>query len=87
MITLHTSAERPESKKIEERLKDLVIAFQKMEHDAEDSDLPYIEEDGKKYVSEKDIEEWLRKLEAEVSWSRSLSGDGCYIDPQDGTIC
>lgn len=70
---------------IEDRLKKLVVAY-KTVIDAE-IDSAYIEESGNKIVQGDHMENWFRQLESELSRQRSLSGDGCYIDPETGNIC
>ncbi len=87
MIKLHKKESDTHSEKLEEKLKDLVISFKKEVHSSETEGLPYIEEDGRLYKTEKEIEEWLEQIKKELSWQRSLSGDGCYIDPETDEIC
>lgn len=87
MIVLHRALDDAESDQLEEKLNDLVLAFKTESHASQNEDLPYIEEDGKEYRTEKEIEKWLSELSSELNWQRSLSGDGCYINPKDGTMC
>lgn len=87
MIILHKKNEHSSSEELERRLEDLVIAFKKEVHADDEAGLPYIVEDGQAYRSKEEIEEWLNELTAELNWQRSLSGDGCYIDPKKGKIC
>lgn len=89
MIKLHRHTEDPAADKIEERFKDLVLSYKTvLSNDKSDSDkLPRIE-DGDDIISgDEQIEQWLRDLEDELKWQRSLSGDGCYIDPKSGKVC
>lgn len=87
MITLHKKNDHKSSHQLERRLEDLVITFKKEIHADDEAGLPYIVEDGNVYRSKEEIEEWLNELTAELNWQRSLSGDGCYIDPKKGKIC
>ncbi|MFD2531322.1 hypothetical protein [Gracilimonas halophila] len=87
MITLHKKKDHINSDKLESRLEDLVIAFKREIHAENEAGLPYIVEDGIVYKTEEEIEEWMIELTAELNWQRSLSGDGCYIDPEKGKIC
>ena len=87
MITLHKKKDHISSDKLESRLEDLVIAFKREIHAENEPGLPYIVEDGIVYKTEEEIEEWMIELSAELNWQRSLSGDGCYIDPKKGKIC
>lgn len=87
MITLHMHPNQKESVKLEEKLQDLVISYKKVVHEDPHKGLPFVEEDGKRYRSEEEIKEWVSMLEKDLNWQRSISGDGCYIDPEDGKIC
>lgn len=89
MITLHRNKEDSAADKIEARFKDLVLSYETILHveDSGSGKLPRIE-DGDNVVSgDSEIEQWLQKLEDELKWQRSLSGDGCYIDPKSGKVC
>lgn len=35
----------------------------------------------------KAILSWLQELERELNIQRSVSGDGCYVDPETGETC
>ncbi|MDR9418480.1 hypothetical protein [Gracilimonas sp.] len=88
MIILHKKESHKPSSELEQALDELVIAYEKEIHpEKDDSDLPYIEEDVAFYKETDEIKDWLQKLRGELNWQRSLSGDGCYIDPKDGEIC
>jgi len=89
MIKLHRLTEDPAADKIEERFKDLVLSYKTvLSSDDSDSDkLPRIEDGDDIITGDEQIEHWLRDLEDELKWQRSLSGDGCYIDPKSGKVC
>ncbi|MEX0780816.1 MAG: hypothetical protein WD491_15125 [Balneolales bacterium] len=87
MITLHRKPKDPSSVELEEKLNDLVIAFETEDHAGADNGMPYIEESGNKIEGKEAIEDWLKTLQDELQWQRSLSGDGCYIDPKSGETC
>ncbi|MEX0844665.1 MAG: hypothetical protein WD022_05260 [Balneolaceae bacterium] len=87
MIIFHRKVNDPKSELLEEKLENLVIAYKTVEHESGEEDLPYIEEDGNKMQTQEEIQEWMATLESELKWQRSLSGDGCYIDPMSGKIC
>lgn len=87
MIILHAVASDERSKELEVRLQDLVVAFKKVEHDSEEINRAYIEEDGKSYQTPEALEKWFEQLTKELNWQRSLSGDGCYVDPDSNKIC
>ncbi len=87
MIVLHRKLEGVESDRLEEKLKDLVISYKTESYKSGEAGLPFIEEDGREYRTEGEIKEWLSELSSELGWQRSLSGDGCYIDPKTGKVC
>lgn len=85
MIKLIRQDDDPMADEIESRFNDLILSYKT--EISEDKDLPKIV-DGDTTLSDNDeIEEWLRELESELKWQRSLSGDGCYIDPKSGKVC
>ena len=85
MIKLFRHADDPKADEIESRFEELILSYKT--EISEDNDLPKIL-DGDTIISgDEEIEEWLRELESELKWQRSLSGDGCYIDPKSGNVC
>ncbi len=87
MVVLHRNLKGAKSDRLEKKLNDLVISYKTKSYESGEAGLPFIEEDGKEYRTEDEIKEWLSELSAELSWQRSLSGDGCYIDPKSGKVC
>lgn len=87
MIVLHKKGSHRNSELLEERVKELVITFKKKIHSQAEKGLPFIEEDGKVFKTDEEIEDWFKEIKEELDWQRSLSGDGCYINPKDGRIC
>ncbi|MGN8225280.1 hypothetical protein [Gracilimonas sp. BCB1] len=89
MIILHRKREGKASDQLEEQLNSLVISYKKVSYEKEEEqkNLPFIEEDGREFHTDEEISGWLRELESELSWQRSLSGDGCYVDPGTGKVC
>jgi len=90
MIELHRRANDETSDEIEERFDDMIITYKtetyENEGDAE-FNLPFIKE-GKTVVTGEDkIAKYLRELEGELKFQRSISGDYCYIDPGSGEVC
>lgn len=89
MITLYRKADDSKADEIEARFKDLVLSYKTRIGDSNfaKNKLPKIK-DGDTIISgDQNIERWFRKLEANLKWERSLSGDGCYIDPESGDVC
>lgn len=85
MIKLIRKTDDPKADEIESRFDDLILSY-KTETAAGDSLLKIIDGDSV-ITGDEEIESWLRELEDELSWQRSLSGDGCYIDPESGKVC
>lgn len=50
-------------------------------------EFPFISDGGQVISGKKNIENWLTGLKKELKWQRSVSGDGCYIDPDSGETC
>ena len=89
MITLHSIKDDPKSSRLEQKLKELVLAFKTVYHQADECShsIPYIEDGDAIITNDEKIEEWIVELESELKWQRSLSGDGCYIHPDSGKVC
>ncbi|MEX0660504.1 MAG: hypothetical protein WD381_01695 [Balneolaceae bacterium] len=89
MITLHRKKEDSKSDELEEKLKEMVLAYKTSLHHSAESKypLPYIEDGESIFTKDEEIEAWVLELETELKWQRSLSGDGCFIHPNSGKIC
>lgn len=85
MIKLIRKIDDPKADEIESRFKDLILSY-KTEKSDEDN-LPKIKDGDTVISDDEEIENWFRELEDELEWQRSLSGDGCYIDPKSGKVC
>lgn len=88
MIRLIRKEDDPKADHIESRFEDLTLSYKiEISDEDDDGDLPKVK-DGDTIISgEDEIENWLRGLEADLKWQRSLSGDGCYINPESGEVC
>lgn len=89
MITLIRKSDDTKADEIESRFQELILAYKTeiCENGPNEEQLPTIR-DGESVISgEEEIDEWLRELEEDLTWQRSLSGDGCYIDPKSGDVC
>jgi hypothetical protein len=86
MIILYRKKESEKADEIRRKLDELVLAYQTRLL-PEDAEKPFYIRDGGKEISTGEIENWLLILEKELFWQRSLSGDGCFIDPETGEIC
>jgi hypothetical protein len=90
MIELHRNADDRYADELEEKFRDLVIAYRSITYPPDSESirpLPHIQESGKIIAGEVQIEKYIIDLEKELLWQRSLSGDGCYIDPDSGEVC
>lgn len=87
MITLFKKTGDEFAGKIHSALDDLIIRFETKCLPADSSDPTHIIDGDKIVKGEEEISDWLMQLEAELKWQRSLSGDGCYIDPETGNSC
>jgi len=87
MITLYKKRDSQFGDEVRKKLNDLVISYKEKELPIDSPAGVFIMESGKKIEGRRGIDEWLIRLEKELSWQRSLSGDGCYIDPETGETC
>ena len=89
MITLYRKPDDPKADEIEGRFEDLILAYKTevAEGSSTVENLPKIVDGDTTVTGDQQIEEWLTELEADLKWQRSLSGDGCFIDPKSGKIC
>lgn len=86
MITLHRHKIDPKAEEIEQKFKDLVLAYS-VETLPEDESGPFIVDGDKKIEGVEEITAWLRELQSDLEWERSLTGDACYLDPETGEVC
>lgn len=87
MITLNKKKDHELGDELQSRLESLVIAFKTEMIDENSEDELFIVDGGQKISGEENLESWLRQLEAELKWTRSLSGDACFIDPKTNETC
>ena len=86
MITLHYFKNDRNSRELKSRLDGWSLRYEVIEHE-EGEGLAFIQEDETIIKGQQELEQWFQKLEQELKWQRSISGDGCYIDPDSGEIC
>lgn len=86
MITLYRNESDSAADRIEEKLQDLVLSYHSKKLSPDEQQL-YIDDGGNKIIGDENIEKWFIQLQSELKWQRSLSGDGCYIDPETGETC
>lgn len=85
MLTLVRPEESQLADEIEEQLKEMVVAHEVLANAA--TTLPYLLESGKVIKGKEDLNKFLLTLEKELNWSRSISADSCYLDPDGGMVC
>ncbi len=85
MLTLVRPIESRLADEIEEQLKNMVAAYEVMANVA--TSLPYLLESGKVIKGKEAMNDFLLTLEKELNWSRSISSDSCYLDPDGGMVC
>ncbi|MEX0593749.1 MAG: hypothetical protein WD115_03155 [Balneolaceae bacterium] len=84
---------RPETSlfadEIEEIFRSWVLAYQsRVEPISPEDRAPLYIMDGREKIEGREaILSWLQVLERELSIQRSVSGDGCYLDPKTGETC
>lgn len=89
MIILYRTDGDSRSDEIQSRLEDLVAAHQvasASEARLSDEELPAIKEGDRLYLGD-EIEPFLLGLERDLSASRQVSADACYVDPDDPSRC
>lgn len=89
MIKLIRQLNDPKADEIESRFKDLVLSYKTevIENGTIRNQLPKIHDGDSVIFGNEEIEKWFQELEEDLNWQRSLSGDGCYIDPISGKVC
>jgi len=85
MLTLIRPISNKLADEIEDRLKNMVVAYEVMRNVT--TDFPYLLESGKVIKDVDSIKIFLEQLEKEINWSRSISADACYLDPDGGMVC
>ncbi len=85
MLTLIRPINNPLADEIEERLKRMVAAYEVVQNMT--TKLPYLLESGQVIKGKDTIQKFLQQLEKELDWSRSISSDSCYLDPDGGMVC
>lgn len=85
MITLYRTYPDSEADRLEEAIKNLVLAYKT--HELSQGKALRIRDGDRTLREQNEIDEWLIELTRELKWHRSLSGDGCYIDPETGETC
>lgn len=83
------------SRKVRQKLEEMVIAHKIINVDADTSlpdevsheDLPVLSDDHEIWVTADEIETFLNNLQQDIKFSRSMTSDACYIDPDNPDQC
>jgi len=89
MIVLYREPTSSCADDIQSRLEDLVVAHRVATPDQDEKsfdELPTIEEGDSRYAGDA-IEPFLQELERELTTSRQLSADACYVNPDAPGDC
>lgn len=90
MFVLHRPSESRRAEEIQETLEDLVVAhrvsFDRPADLPDGVDLPVLAEGDDRFVGE-EIAERLDELETGLTFSRQISADACYVDPENPEDC
>ena len=84
MLTLVRPIKSQVSDQIEQRLKDMVAAYQVIYKEV--SSIPYLIETGRVFAG-KAITGFLDEYQRELNMQRSISADACETDPETGEVC
>ena len=87
MITLHRKKQSETADAIENRFEELILAYRVEPLPESGRAAWYITDGDTKIQDHIELDNWLEKLEKDLDWQRSISGDGCYIDPETGSVC
>lgn len=90
MIEFHCLKKDNLSEEIGNMLEDMVVARRTKTYSdpsASSYSLPHIREGENIIFGEVALREYLFKLDMELKQQRSITGDGCYIDPETGEVC
>lgn len=90
MFVLHRWKDSSRADEIQDRLEDLVVAhrvsYERPRGETADLDLPILVEGDDTYVGD-DISRRLDALESDLTFSRQISADACYVDLDNPEQC
>lgn len=90
MFVLHRTRESKRADEILEKLEDLVaahkVSFEPPPDLPTDVELPVLVEGDDLYARD-EIDKRLEELESDLTFSRQISADACYVDPENPDDC
>ncbi|GAA5520363.1 hypothetical protein LQ318_01435 [Aliifodinibius salicampi] len=95
MLTFYKNTSTPFTRRIEEKLKEMVVAHEVVEADSNGSlpdtltrnQLPALSDGYQIWTAPEKIEKILEKLHRELKLSRSMQSDTCHLDPDNPDKC
>ncbi len=95
MLTFYKNNSTPFTRRIEEKLKEMVAAHKIVEVDNNGSlpdtlsrnQLPALSDGHQIWTTPEEIEEVLRELHQELTFSRGMQSDACHLDPDNPDEC
>jgi predicted nucleotidyltransferase len=97
MFTFYHHHTNTFTKWVEETLEEMVVAHKiiNVEESGSDllpnhistSDLPLLTDGHEHWTSREEIKEFLEKLKQDLEFSRSVTSDACYVDPENPGEC
>lgn len=91
----HINNENRFKRWVEEKLEDMVVSHKLVDAKKESvlpdeielKDLPVLSDGHQVWSSEEEIREFLHQLDQDLTFSRSLTSDACYVDPDNPDQC
>lgn len=95
MLTFYRDNESNFTRWVEEKLEKMVVARKiinldeniSLPEDINPNKLPVLSDGHEKWTSKGEIKEFLENLHQDIKFSRSLTSDACYIDPDNPEKC
>ena len=94
MLVFYRTKACPRCDEVEERLRDLVVAYQVIYVDQNEAGgtwsggtVPLLKEGDRIYATAAAVDQYLEALTAELALSRTYQSDACYLEPVDGKTC
>lgn len=95
MLVLYRSPDCTVCDEIESKLQELVLAYRVVDVNKngsstfgkEENRVPVLEEGGRTFDSPDEIRNHLKQIETEILFSRQISGDACYVNPDNPGEC
>lgn len=82
---------------VKDKLDDMVVAHKiidvaecdsgSLPNSTSTNDLPLLSDGHEYWTSQEEIEEFLEDLQRDLEFSRSLTSDACYVDPENPNEC